>query len=436
MVFDKLFGWVRKKEEDPVVQFGRYSDNNKSVQKVQRWTDADNLFKEKEYIPSLEAFFEYLCDDEQDNVSVKKVDGQLHFTLYQGSTIVRGEVNRQCIKAEIALARLTKRSVPVMRKLLEMNFNLYYSRYAIKDDRIYIRFDTPLAAATPNKMYYGLKELATKGDKQDDLLVSEFTILEPVDTEHVQPLPEPEKKVKYEYLQKWISSTLEYIETLDPEKFSGGTSYMLLSLVFRIDYLIAPEGKILSDLEKIASIYYNKDDKSHPERNPQMIEGFRKLLKKTSGEIYSQLFKSKYTFAIVVPHNLKSVAETIETSLENMAWYRDNNYPDMANKVMEYGFAYSQYSYSLPKPLSDLFQLFMHVNYQDFFKALGFPTTYYNEEKNIFSEDAIKDRIDAIIYYWKHKYPSLAFKTKKLKFDTLLSFNHSFLQEVASLNFE
>ena len=130
------------------------------------------------------------------------------------------------------------------------------------------------------------------------------------------------------------------------------------------------------------------------------------------------------------------MAETIETSLENMDWYRDNNYPDIANKVMEYGFAYSQYSYSLPKPLSDLFQLFMHVNYHDYFKALGFQTTYYNEEKNIFSEDAIKDRIDAIIYYWKHKYPSLAFKTKKLKFDTLLSFNHSFLQEVASLNFE
>ena len=56
MVFDKLFGWVRKKEEDPPIPLGRYSDNNKSVQKVQRWTDADELFKEKEFLKSIEAF--------------------------------------------------------------------------------------------------------------------------------------------------------------------------------------------------------------------------------------------------------------------------------------------------------------------------------------------------------------------------------------------
>lgn len=32
---------------EPVVLFGRYSDNNKPVAKVNRWTEADSLFKEK-----------------------------------------------------------------------------------------------------------------------------------------------------------------------------------------------------------------------------------------------------------------------------------------------------------------------------------------------------------------------------------------------------
>jgi hypothetical protein len=436
MVLDKLFGWGRKKDEDPAVQFGRYSDNNKSVEKVQKWTEADNLFKEKHYLKSINAFFDYLCDDVQDNVSIDRGNDSFKFILYQGSTVVRGEVSDTNVKAEIALAKMKGTSVPVMRKLLEMNFNLFYCRYALRNDQLFIRFDTPLAAATPNKMYYGLKELATKGDKQDDLLVSEFSALEPVDMEHVIALPEHEKKIKFEFLQKWISGTLEYIDTLDHDKFSGGISYLLLSLAFRIDYLIAPEGKILNELEKIATAYYGKDDKSSPERNPQMIEGFKKLLKKSKEEIWSQLFRSRYTFAIVIPHNLKSVSETIETSLENMLWYRDNNYPDVANKVMEYGFAFSQYSYSLPRPLTDLFSLFMQINYANYFKALGFTTEYYDEERNIFYTDLIEDRVDHIIEYWKHKYPSLAFRIKKLKFDTLLNFNQSFLQEVAALNFE
>jgi hypothetical protein len=436
MVFDKLFGWVRKKEEDPPIPLGRYSDNNKSVQKVQRWTDADELFKEKEFLRSIEAFFDYLCDDEQQNVEVENQNGSFNFTLYQGSKIVRGKIENERITAETAIARMPEPSIPVMRRLLEMDFHLYYSRYALKDNVIMMLFGSDIVTATPNKLYYGLKELATKGDKQDDLLISEFKFLQPVDTEHIVPLSEQEKELKYSFLVKWIRETLGQIEQLDTEKFSGGISYLLLTLVFRIDYLISPEGKFLSELEKIASSYYSKDDKSSPERNPVMIEGFKKLLNKPKEEIFAQFFRSKYTFAIVVPHNMKAVTEAIQTALQNMVWYRDNNYPDIANKVMEYGFAFSQYSYSLPKPLSDMFRLFMQINYGEYFKALGFQTTYYDEVKNQFNEDAIDDKIDSIVYYWKPKYQALAFKTKKLKFDTLVNFNQSFLQEVSELNFD
>jgi hypothetical protein len=436
MVLDKLFGWIKKKDEDPPISFGRYSDNNKSAQKVERWTEADNYFKQKDYAKSLDAFFDYLCDEEQDNVQVERKDGTIHFVFYQGSKVARGEINQDQVRAEVTVARMPEPSIPVMRRLLEMNFHLYYSRFSMKDDLICMQFNTPLSSATPNKMYYGLKELATKADKQDDLLLNEFGFLLPVDSGHVQDLPLAEKEIKYAFLQEWIRSTLEYIETLDAEKFSGGISYLLLTLVFRIDYLVSPEGKILNELEKVASIYYSKDDRSNPERNPSMIAALKKIQEKSKEEIFNQFFRSKYTFAIVVPHNLKSVSEAIETALQNMAWYRDNNYPELANKVMEYGFAYSQYSYSLPKPLSELFRLFMHVNYNQYFLALGFTQQYYNIEKNTFNEDEITDRIEAIVVYWKHKYALLNFKTKKLKFDTLLNFNHSFLQEVSELNFD
>jgi hypothetical protein len=436
MVFDKLFGWVKKKDADPDIPFGRYSDNNKSTEKVAKWTEAENLFREKKYPESVGAFFDYLCDDDQQNVIREKKDGVATFTLYQGSKLVRGEVGAEKVRAEVLLARMTDPATPVMRRLLEMNFNLYYSRYALRDDKIFVLFDTVIGDATPNKLYYGLKELATKADKQDDLLLNEFPLLEAVDTEHINPIPEGEKEVRYEFLQKWIRTTVNYISTLDQEKFSGGISYLLLTLVFRIDYLISPQGKVLSELEKIASAYYTKEDKSSPERNPAMTESFDKLLSKSKEEIFAQLFRSRYTFAIVPPHNLKSVSEAIDTALQNMVWYRDNNYPDMANKVMEYGISFCQYSYSLPKPLADLFRLFMQINYSDYFKALGFTTWYYDEEKNDFNEEEIRERIDAVTGYWKQKYPSLYFRTKKLKFDTLVNFNQSFLQETAQLNFE
>ena len=56
-----------------------------------------------------------------------------------------------------------------------------------------MRFDSEIKTANPNKLYYGLKELATKADKQDDLLVEEFSLLEALDTEHIIPITNRER---------------------------------------------------------------------------------------------------------------------------------------------------------------------------------------------------------------------------------------------------
>jgi len=171
-MLDKLFGWGKKKEEpEPSVSFGRYSDNNKHNEKVNRWTDADALFKEKKYFESISAFFEYLKDDAAQNVLHERNGNEGRFELFQGSKIVRGTYNNEQLIAEATLAKMPQPSVPVMRRLLEMNFNLYYSRYALDNDRLCMRFDSDIRAANPNKLYYGLKELAIKADKLDDLLV-------------------------------------------------------------------------------------------------------------------------------------------------------------------------------------------------------------------------------------------------------------------------
>jgi hypothetical protein len=191
-MLDKLFGRNRKKEiplQEPNIFFGRYSDNNKPVAKVNRWTDADNLFKEKKYGESLDAFFDYLRDDTIQNVVYERngTEGRFHF--YQGSKIVRGEFNNEFLRADVTLAKMPQPSVPVMRRLLEMNFNLYYSRYALDGERLCMNFDSDIETASPSKLYYGLKELSTKADKQDDLLVQDFTILETSDSDHIDEIP-------------------------------------------------------------------------------------------------------------------------------------------------------------------------------------------------------------------------------------------------------
>ncbi|MGQ0740257.1 MAG: hypothetical protein ACT4OJ_14490 [Bacteroidota bacterium] len=437
-MFDKLFGRGRKKEAaaEPVISFGRYSDNNKPVAKVNRWTDADNLFKEKKYPESLDAFFDYLRDDAVQNVAYERNGAEGRFHFYQGSKMVRGTFSNELLKAEVTLARMPQPSVPVMRRLLEMNFNLYYSRFAMDNDRLCMSFDSDMETASPSKLYYGLKELSTKADKQDDLLVQDFAMLQAADNEHLAVIPQPEKEVKYEYLQKWIGQVLDTMAGLDADKFSGGIAYMLLSLIYRVDYLITPEGKLLNDLEKIAGIYFKKEERPVTEKNRDMAEEFKKMQAIPKEELFGYLIRSKYTFSIVSPQQYKTVADSIHGANQNLAWYRDNNHPFIACQIAEYGIAYCQYSYSLPRAITELYHLYMMVNYPEYFVALGYTIAYYDPKNNQFASEGIIDKIKEIQNRWKDKYPLMDFKTANLRFDNMVNFNFSFTNQMEFLNME
>src|SRR5215212_3250884 len=146
-MLDKIFKRSKKTEaveSDPGILFGRYSDNNKPVAKVEKWNEADTLFKEKKFKESIAVFFDYLRDDELENVVLEKTDEGGKFSFYQGSKIINGFYNKETFEAEVVLATMPQPSVPVMRRLLEMNFNLYYSRYALHEEKISMLFDSDI----------------------------------------------------------------------------------------------------------------------------------------------------------------------------------------------------------------------------------------------------------------------------------------------------
>jgi hypothetical protein len=164
-----------------------------------------------------------------------------------------------------------------------------------------------------------------------------------------------------------------------------------------------------------------------------MIAEFKKILARPKEEIFSGIFRSRYTFSIVAPQQYKTIAESMHGANANMTWYRDNNYPFIATQISEYGFSYCQYSYSLPRVITELFHLFMMVNYPDFFAALGYKR-YYDPLKNKFDSEEIIEKIRMIQGKWREKYPLLDFKTQNLRFDNLVNFDHSFTTEMELLN--
>ena len=299
-----------------------------------------------------------------------------------------------------------------------------------------MQLESDISGANPNKMYYALKELAVVADKQDDLLIQDFHSVEKIDTEHIENLLAVEKETRYRFFRTWLEEVLEEVKKLEDEKYSGGISFLLLAAIFRIDFLITPEGRLMNELEKAQAIYFKKDGASPVEKNRGMIRALEKMTTLPKEEVFRYLFRSTSCFSIRQPKTHATVIESIHNSHKSMQWYKNNNYPEIAMKIVEYGITGPQYLYSLPKPLTEMIQIFMEVNYPDYFLANGYAYTLYDKVSNKFRIEQLEQEMNRIVKRWRGKYPSLTFPREKISYSSLLDFNLSFTSMIAEINFD
>jgi hypothetical protein len=419
------------------IKAGRYSDNNKPVQKINRWHDAEELYKAKQYKESLTAFFDYITDEKQANVSLQKAEGEtFSFQITQGSKRIQCSFDGKLIVAKVQLAIMDYPGVAIMRRLLELNYNLYYSRAALSDDKtLCLLFDTELNSASPEKMYYGLRELAVSGDRQDDLLISDFSTLKGTDLDNTQQLDAGERAIKYKYFKQWVTDTLKEAETLNQDSFSGAIAYMLLGMVYRIDFFFTPEGPLLAELEKIHRIYWEKKETTTlVERNRLMKLAIKKLLDITEENFAVSVYNATYTFSASTPPAADKVRDHIISPNKDANWYIENKYPNIAIDLTEYGVLYNQFIYSMPKVQTSLTKILMGVIHSDYYGELWPDVHFYDKEQKKLNKELIEQTTNKALEEFKDKYEFMRWDSERVRYTSLFDFSISYSEQIANLN--
>lgn len=437
-LFDRLFGNGTEEQAQPNIRFGRYSDSYKSTASYEAWDKALEQFDEGAYLESYRAFFRYLRDEEEDNVRLRETDEGIHFELFQGSKKISGFVDEQKLKVESKVAHTEKLRVAFMRRLVELNYELEYSRFSLDEQgNITLVFDTYTIDGSPYKLYYALKEVATKADKQDDLLLDEFKSLTPVDVDHLEMMPDEEKAARYQFIQKQIRDTLEEVDNgkLNKDKYAGGVAYLLLYLIYKLDYLIKPEGFMMEVLERLHRLYSSKDDKkSMAELNQIICKELRVLLERPQEAYYKEMYRVPATFGITMPVSHDRVVSLIDAELHQMDWYLENGYDKIALAIPGFICSYSLFIYAIPKPGKELFHLYFEITEAEYFRSLGFSNTYYDPKTGTFDKKAIKRSIRRIVDHHRDHFHKLIFPTGSLDFSTLARFARSYLQIIRNLD--
>ena len=437
-LFDRLFGYTGEAQEQPKIKFGRYSDSYKSAASYKAWDKALEKFDEGAYLEAYKAFFKYLRDEKEDNVRLREEKERIEFELFQGSKKISGFVDHQKLKVESKIAHTGNLKEAFMRRLVELNYELEYSRFSLdNENNITIVFDTYTIDGSPYKLYYALKEVATRADKQDDLLLDEFKSLQPVDVDHLEVLSDEEKSVKYNFIYEQVQKTLNEVENgkLDKDKYAGGVAYLLLHLIYKLDYLIKPEGFMMEMLERLHRLYSTKDDnKSMAELNQIICKELNSLLSRPSEEFYKEMYRVPATFGITMPVSHDRVVSLIDAELHHMDWYLENGYEQIALSIPGFICSYCMFIYAIPKPGRELFHLYFKITESNFFRSLGFPNYFYNSENDTFDKKAIRRAIRQIIDEHRDQFHKLIFPTSALDFSSLAHFARSYFQIIRNLD--
>jgi len=435
--FDKFFGIETESKPQPEIGFGRYSDSYKTKAQYAAWDKSLDLFEKKEYLASFESFFTYLRDTKENNVNFSTDKGKIHFELIQGSKKIVGVADRKKVKAEAKVAITEDLNLGFMRRLMEENFKMRYSCFALDQaNDITIVFDTNILDASPYKLYYALKEVATKADKLDDLLIDEFDVLHHTDESLIKHSTLAEKEVKYQFVVEEIKSVLDEIENgkLSTIQYPGGIAYLLLDLSYKLDYLTVPEGMLMETLERIHRLYFTKDTKTNLQKNVLLQKEFQHLIEQPKANFLKGMYQVKTSFGITKPVTHDRVVSFIDGELHQMDWYRNNGHHKVAMAIPGYIVGYCIFNYAVPKPDKELFHLYYRIIYGAYFKQLGFTDSYVDFKKQAFKAKEIKRAIKEIVATNKETYPKMSPNINRLSFDGQSKFAQSYLMMIRNLD--
>lgn len=428
--------WTKTKPLQPQIKFGRYSDAHKNDYQINFWNSATKLFGEKKYLEAYEKFFQYINDESESNVSFENTGSKIVFEIQQGSKIITGEADENHCRAETVVATFNSLDVVVMRKLLEFNYQLKYSRYSINDKQIKLSFDSSTIDGSPEKLYYALREVATHSDRQDDLLINEFETLSQFDNSFISDLKKEEKEVKHRYLKVWINSAFNLIDKLDSNQNDHVISQILLATAFKIDYLIVPQGKLMNEIEKIQHISFVPDGTNKIEKNDSIKQIFKKILNVPKEQIFEELYATKATFGVTQPISHEYLSKFLNEESPKSAYIKNQQQYQIHLFVQEYICQYIMFFWGVNPPTKDLLHLAVRLINENYFNELGFKPALYEPMKEELNKKELLAIIQSIEKRAKLNYSNFKLDYSVLKFESIPFFVESVFDLIKTLNYD
>jgi len=419
--------------------FGRGINATIAPDEEKLFNKSYKAFEKHEILKAYEYFFKslenYSGEDSNQNIITKNEDGKLEFEIFQGSARIVGTVTEENLYAEAIMIKTTDAEVALKRYILERNYQLTYAYYFIDEEYIKLKLYHDNVTASPQKIFFPLREIALNADFDKEYIKTEFPDITLQDTSHLVKLDNEELKIKYEFLHKWIDELDAKILTLPTNDNAGMQAFLFLHILFKVDYLLVPKCEIYQKISKKIQLYFADENTPTESKNEEIKKYIAKLRDMSFEDFSTKFYSAKYTFNPMEKTSHEEISIFISESLIKIRWYKNNRYTQIIPTIYRYISFYILYSYGLNPVTKSLVHTLVEIQNPAFFKALDY-IPLYDEEREVFSKKAIISKVEDAITPFMSQYKELKPFGDELNFSSLNELSNSYLLQLKNLNFE
>ncbi|HPN69715.1 MAG TPA: hypothetical protein PLZ32_09350, partial [Saprospiraceae bacterium] len=340
--------------------------------------------------------------------------------------VISGIANQDGFYASAKLVKLTQYDEQLFESLLKENYHLRYTKFALdEEDHLILIFFTAHVNASPQFLYRGLRELALLSDTRDDIIIADYDFAIPVNMEVIRKASKVELDLKFNYFNDILQEVKNIfdVEKLSKKDHPGIYAYVLLAAVFKLDYLVKPEGKILETIIEVHRIFYHTPfliDK----KIELMYQQFLRLTDYDRKRFEIEIYDTISTFGILQHCNREKIIDILYGELHQAEWYITNGYPEQAKAITDYAVGYLLYSFEISEEFRPWLHLYYEITEHRFFSKMGFK--FKSSDGVSLKKKTILKRIDEI----KNTLPKTENEFQKsvnLKYESVEEFAFSYL---------
>lgn len=272
----------------------------------QVWDQVLTAWEQEKYPEVIFGLFEYLGQP----LSKEEQKFPLFKQLTHGSVVLKLSVTEDIFSIEAPFLDISEAQVkPLFRQALQLNFEpLSLSKIALKGNHLCFYYQCALNDCEPSKIYDALREICLNADNYDDTFIIRFKakrIIEP----NIFPVNEEVSIQAWEYLKAYLDECKQMLQMLEQKRMHAYMWDVLIITLMKIDFILAPQGHLRSELERGISMLSGEGELSEKiQRGRAFLASIEKITKEN-------LAADLYTINMLVPYKTMISGEALKSKI-------------------------------------------------------------------------------------------------------------------------